>query len=237
MTGNNEIWSVNPDGSEQRQLTNDAADDLAATVSPDNNSIFFSSNRTGEMHVWRMNADGSNQTQMTTSEGGFPIFVSPDGIWLYYNSGLQKTLRRVSTQGGEEEAVWDKRNYYFALSPDGLYAAFPESQGEETILTIISLDDKQTIKTFKTADGKAKLIQFAWSQDGKTLAYILADGEFENNTLWRQPIDRESPQKIADLGDEEITGMSGFALSPDGKNYAVVQGRWKHDAVLLKGLK
>jgi Tol biopolymer transport system component len=47
MTGNSEIWSVNQDGSEQRQLTNDAADDLWAAVSPGNNSIFFASNRTG----------------------------------------------------------------------------------------------------------------------------------------------------------------------------------------------
>ena len=27
MSGNDEIWSINADGSEQRQLTNDAADD------------------------------------------------------------------------------------------------------------------------------------------------------------------------------------------------------------------
>ena len=34
MSGNDEIWSINADGSEQRQLTNDAADDTSP-VSPD----------------------------------------------------------------------------------------------------------------------------------------------------------------------------------------------------------
>ncbi|MEJ7863275.1 MAG: winged helix-turn-helix domain-containing protein, partial [Pyrinomonadaceae bacterium] len=37
MSGNDEIWSINADGREQRQLTNDAADDSAPVSSPDNN--------------------------------------------------------------------------------------------------------------------------------------------------------------------------------------------------------
>jgi len=44
--------------------------------------------------------NGSNQTQITFKEGGFPIFVSPEGSWIYYHHGLQKTLWSVSTKGG-----------------------------------------------------------------------------------------------------------------------------------------
>jgi len=33
-----------------------------------------------------MNTDGSNQTQLTFREGGFPLFTSPDGKWIYYQS-------------------------------------------------------------------------------------------------------------------------------------------------------
>lgn len=109
MTGNDEIWSVNADGSGQRQLTNNPADEIASVVSPDSNSIFFSSNRTGETHVWRMNADGSNQTQLTKTTGGFPLSLSPDGRWLYYHHNLTKTLRRISLQDGAEELILDKR--------------------------------------------------------------------------------------------------------------------------------
>jgi len=47
-------------------------------------------------------------------------------------------------------------------------------------------------------------------------------------------LDEEKPRKIAALGDE---GINSFALAPDGKNFAVVQGGWLHDTVLLKGLK
>ncbi|CAN5736881.1 hypothetical protein BH24ACI2_BH24ACI2_15010 [soil metagenome] len=237
MSGNDEIWSINTDGSGQRQLTNDAADESSPIVSPDNNSIFFTSNRMGEAHIWRMNADGSNQTQITNKEGGFPLSVSPDGKWLYYHSGRQRMLWRVSAEGGKEQLVLNKRKYRFAVSPDGLQAAFFEKQGEENVLMIVSLADGQTVKTFRPVDEKAKLVQLAWTRDGKNLTYILANSKFENNTLWLQPLDEETPQQIADLRDEEISELSGFALSPDGKSFAVVQGGWKHDAVLLKGLK
>lgn len=236
MSGNDEIWGINADGSGQRQLTNDTADDAAPIISPDGNSIFFVSNRTGEAHVWRMNADGSNQTQITQKEGGSPLFVSPDGRWLYYHHNLNKTLWRVPLQGGEEQLVLDKRKNRFAVSPDGLQIAFLEKQGEENILMIVSLADGQTAKIFKLADERARLIQLKWSQDGENLAYILAVGEFENKTLWFQPLNGKTPRQIANLGDERIAG-AGFALAPDGKNFAVVQGGWRHDAVLLKGLK
>ncbi len=237
MTGNNEIWSINADGSGQRQLTSDAAEDIRAAVSPDGDSIFFSSNRTGEHHVWRMNHDGSTQKQVTTGEGGFPLLVSPDGKWLYYNSALQKTLRRVSIEDGAEQTVLDKTNNNYAVSPDGSSVAYAERQGAEIVLKIVSLADGQIIKSFKAADGKNQLNQLAWSPDGNSLAYILADADFKNNRLWRQSLGGEPAQPIADLGDEEIYELSGFAVSPDGKNYAVVQGGWKHDAVLLRGLK
>ncbi len=234
MSGNHEIWSINADGSEQRQLTNDAAEESAPVVSPAGGSIFFASNRTGAVHIWRMDSDGSNQTQITRKEGGFPIFISPDGKWLFYLSALQKTLQRVSTTGGEEQMVLDKRKSDFAFSPDGLQVAFFEKQGEETVITIVSLGDGQIFKTFRLGDRKARLLKISWLPDGKNLAYILANSEHQNNTLWLQPLAGGTPQQITALGNE---GIGYFAVAPDGKSFAVVQGGWKHDAVLLKGLK
>ena len=102
---------------------------------------------------------------------------------------------------------------------------------------IVSLADGGIIKTFTYADKYAEQkegLELDWMPDGKGLAYVLADNEFDNHTLWLQPLDAETPQKIADLGDEEINSL---ALSPDGESFAVVQGGWQHDAVLLKGLR
>lgn len=233
MSGNDEIWSIQPDGSGQRQLTNDAADDRTPVVSPAGNLIFFASNRTDEVQVWRMNADGSNQTQITDKEGGYALFVSLEGRWLYYQHALDKTLWRVSTAGGEEQLVLNKRTDYFAFSPDGLQVAFLETQGEDKIIEVISLIDGQIVKTFKIADQKPAQSEIAWMPDGKGIVYISAE-TVENYVLRLQPSDGGTSQKIADLG---IGRINSFAVASDGKNFAVVQGGWRHDAVLLKGLR
>lgn len=234
MSGNYEIWSINQDGSGQRQLTNERALANAALASPANDSIFFASNQTGEVQIWKMDADGSNKAQITYKGGGTPLGVSADGRWLYYHQNLNKTLWRVPTEGGEEQLILNKRKHQIAVSPDGLQAVFAEKQDGENVLMVVRLADASIIKTFKFADERTALINLKWSPDGDSLIYILAVSEYENNTLWRQPLDRKPPQKIADLGDERI---AAFGFSPDGKNFAVAKGGWRHDAVLLKGLK
>jgi Tol biopolymer transport system component len=236
MTGNDEIWSINADGSGKQQLTNDPADDRVPVVSSDGNWIFFASNRTGEVQVWRMNADGSNQMQTTRKEGGWPLFVSPDGRWIYYHHGLQKTLWRASAAGGAEESVINKKKYRFAISPDGSMAAFPEKQDDQDVLMIVSLADGRTVRTFGYADRGGRLVELKFSPDGKDLAYILASENSENKVLWFQPLDGATPRQIAALGKEE-TADSGFALAPGGKSFVLTQGGWRHDAVLLRGLK
>jgi Tol biopolymer transport system component/DNA-binding winged helix-turn-helix (wHTH) protein len=235
MSGKSEIWSINPDGSGQRQLTNDAMDKSYLIVSPDNKTIFFDSNKTGSAQVWRMNTDGTNQRQIS-QQSGFPLFVSPDGEWVYFQHGVNRTLWRVPANGGEEQSVLDKGANYFAFAPDGSRVAFSERQGEERILNIVSLADRQSVKTFHLADRRNRSMNIEWTPDGKNLIYVATDREYLNYTLWMQPLDQEAPRQLADLGEEEVRGF-GFSVSPDGKTLAIVQGEWLHDAVLLKGLK
>lgn len=237
ISGNDEIWSINADGSGQRQLTNNTADEFAPIISPDNKTVFFVSNKSGSAQLWRMNTDGSNQTQITETDGGAPVFVSPDGEWVYYRHILTSVLWRISTKSGEQQLVLNKEKPRFAFSPDGSRVAFSEKQGDERILHVVSLSDGQTVKSFHLADKKLILMHIVWMPDGKNLAYITANPGFVNKVLWLQPLGEETPRQIRVLGDEEICEGYGLAVSPDGKSFAVVQGGWRHDAVLLKGLR
>ena len=237
VSGNSEVWSVNANGSGRRQLTDDSGDDQDPVVGPDNNSVYFASNRTGSIHVWRMNADGSNQTQVTHENGGFPLSTSPDGEWVYFNHGLNRSLWRVSVRNGTEQIVLSKGKYRFAISPDGTRAAYAENIGSENFVFIVSLSNGQKVDQMKTADQTGKLTHVAWLFDGKGVAYILAKDEFRRNTVWRHTFDaRETPRKIVEI-DQQIGEGGGFAVAPDGKSFAVSQGDWLHDAVLIKGLK
>ena len=70
-TGNYEIYSMNPDGSDVRQLTNSPRDDAQAAWSPDGTKIAFASNRAGPEltgQVWLIRPDGSKLTQLTEGE-------------------------------------------------------------------------------------------------------------------------------------------------------------------------
>ncbi|MEP6787228.1 MAG: winged helix-turn-helix domain-containing protein [Acidobacteriota bacterium] len=237
MTGDAEVWISNVDGTDQRQLTNDPADDAAPIVSPDNRFIFFESNRTGKIHVWRMDIDGTNQTQVTTDEGGYPLTISPDGQWIYYRSGLHNSLRRVSLQDGREELVYNSTNDDFALSPDGSRIVLSQETNGEDSFNIVSLVNGKTETTLRSPDPARHPVYVVWSHDGKFLAYVLEDDAHENRSLWFHDVSGSKPRHIADLNAGEISELAGLALAYDSKTFAAVQGTWNHNALLIKGLK
>jgi Tol biopolymer transport system component/DNA-binding winged helix-turn-helix (wHTH) protein len=236
-TGNYEIWRINSDGSDERQLTEDPADDVAPIVSADGAVIYYATNRTGKIQVWKMRWDGSNQTQVTFGDGGYPLNISPDDQWLYYRSALEKTLKRVSLQDGREELVFDKPGAYSALSPADDQLAWAENVNGQNTLKIISLSEKNAVRTLRTDAPSDKLAGLAWSHDGKSLAYVLDNGPNAHESLWLQPINGEAPRKIGDLNGEVVYELAGLAFSLNDQAVAVSQGAWDHDAILLKGLK
>ena len=55
------------DGSNQRRLTNNGADDLTPDWSPDGRRIAFVSHVYGQSEIFVMNADGSQQRRLTNN--------------------------------------------------------------------------------------------------------------------------------------------------------------------------
>jgi TolB protein len=69
-----DLWLMNSDGADRRNITNTRYDDGEAEWSPDGTQIVFNSDRTGNSEIWIMDADGSNLVQVTNhpSWDGFP---------------------------------------------------------------------------------------------------------------------------------------------------------------------
>lgn len=237
MSGNDEIWSMDREALSQRQLTNDQADDRRPIASQDGRVIFFSSNRTGEAHVWRMAADGSGQTKLTTNDGGSPVFATQDGRTLYYQHSITGDLWSVSLENGIEKPVLKRELSNYAISSDGSRVVFSvKGDGDENVLNIASLPDGRSTSKLKLPP-KSSLVIAAWAQDGNSLVYIAFDAADNKNKLYRQNLDGSPPRKLTDVDGDTVTEFYSLSLASDEKTVLLVQGGWKHDAVLIKGLK
>lgn len=87
-----ELWVMNADGSDQRQITHLGGANFGPSWTPDGKQIIFSSNyknpRGSNFDLFIVSLDGTGLKQITNDEGfdGFPMF-SPDGTKLVWGSG------------------------------------------------------------------------------------------------------------------------------------------------------
>lgn len=231
--GNSNIWISNLEGTEQRQLTSDPAQDFVPKISSDGRYIFFTSNRSGSNHVWRMNIDGSNQMPITKQEGGSPIFITADGKWLFYQSALNSNLWKVPAEGGAETLAIKERMILPAMDSEGKRIAyFNQIENRKFEIVVMSVENEKIIRTFALADDELTPTRIVWAKDGESLFYVMS--ELSRGLIWQQSLKVEKPKLYADFGNEEVTD---FAFSPDGKNFAFIRGKWNHDAFLIEGLK
>lgn len=96
--GKLEIWIMDADGSNKRQVTNLGAASFAPFLHPDNKRIIFSSNYGDpagrEFDLWMINVDGTGLRRITATPefDGFPMFTR-DGkrlVWASNRNGAKK---------------------------------------------------------------------------------------------------------------------------------------------------
>jgi TolB protein len=238
VTGTQDLWIVNQDGSNNRQLTFNVKANFSPAASPDGRYIVFVSDRTGNIELWRMDPDGGNPVQLTDSSGieAEPSF-SPDGKWLVYlvlDSNNKPTIWKMNIDGSNQRQLTEMDSGRPTVSPDGKYLAcdYGVARPEAPIkLAVIPFEGGPPAKLLDLPV-VVKSRTFRWTSDGKALVYI-GDGDRVHN-LWSQSLDGSPPKQLTDFKSDRIYR---FDLSRNGKGFALARGNESSDVVLISNFR
>lgn len=87
--GNRELYTMNTDGQDQRQITETKFSEYQAMWTPDGKKISFMSAESGSMQVWTMDPDGKSRKQITNIENGINGYkYSPDMNKLLFTADV-----------------------------------------------------------------------------------------------------------------------------------------------------
>ena len=239
--GNAEIYVMAADGTNQRRLTNDRADDWSPSWSPDSRRIVFVSERDGHVHaqhgrltpeIYVMDADGGNPQNLTNDPSDDrEASWSPDGKRIVFTSWRDENseIYVMAADGSNPQNLTNDphSDRYPSWSPDGERIAFSarrEGHFENKFaityeIYVMDADggNEQRLTENRKNDGSP-----SWSPDGKRIVFE-ADrkGDFENYDVYVMDADGGNQQKLThDRGWD-----SSPSWSPDGKRIAFASDR------------
>ena len=177
--GDFEIFTMNADGSNQTQLTNNIAHDFGPDWSPDGSKIAFTSERNannvdrGQYEIYVMNADGTDQTRLTNNlaDNQQPVW-SPDGTKIAFHSNPDGigNIYVMNADGTNQTRLTSQHGTGPDWSPDGSKIAFYSQRdgiGHFQIYVMNADGSNQTrLTNFSGNDSNP-----AWSPEGAKIAF------------------------------------------------------------------
>ena len=230
-SGGRHIWTMNADGSDQRQLTGGAYEDQGVHASHDGRYYVFTSNRTGSYHIYRMDIDGKNLTQLTNGPGEIGPSFSPDGLWVIFNSPNYRSWK-VPVDGGELVQLTNN-SWASGMSSDGKLVAYVRPSGSGPVswnISIMKFEGGPPLNSFDVTSDSRPIAR--WTRDGRAITYNLTHGGVLSGVtnLWRQPLDGSPPRQLTNFKSQTFFS---FDWSSDGKRLVCGRGTTNSDAVLI----
>lgn len=194
-----QIWTMQPDGKDARQITSSPSDKRYPVWLANSNKLFY---RDNDAYAFIMNLDNGKEERILESFGNIGRVVpSPDGkklVFIRFRTELldSSDLWICSIDGRNERVLTHDIGLQYdpAFSPDGSKIAYISGHGHGTYeLYVMDSDGKNKKKL--TNDGALELFP-VFSPDGSEIAYTSnITGDFE---IWVMNADGTNARQLTD---------------------------------------
>ena len=223
--------TINADGSNQSQLTNDHDVHLQLSACPDGKRVLYTTVHEGKSDLWRVQADGSSPVKIPAAGLLFGAAIcSPDSQSAIYVA--DNAIWSIPLEGGKPTKL-NVPLSFSGYSRDGKLLFYISQTHQDTLL--------QSNFVVTSAAGGAPLYNLAvpygmqsprFAPDGKAIAFLLTRNRATN--IWEQPLAGGPLVQITKFPSGQ---MFAFAWSADGKQLAFSRGQSKTDVVMMSNFR
>ena len=201
-----QICIMKADGTGRKQLTDFQATAFYASLSPDGQTVYFSSRESGTFEIYSIDINGNGLQRLTNGIGAlYGPELSPDGQRIVFaNSG--NGLWVMDADGGNPHAISFRDDIDPTWSPDGSMIAFASSRSGKRQLHIMNANGKNVNQVTDLNDMGGRS---TWSPDGARLAFYR--GPAGDRDIFIINADGTGLERLTDGGDN-----LGPSWSPDG---------------------
>ena len=177
-----DIYTANPDGSGLRRLTNYGVYTAEGTLSPDGQTIVFTSLKDGDLDIYTMRVDGTALKRLTNTPGydGGPFF-SPDGKKIVYRAWHPSDTALTNYQDLlKQRLVRPNRMEIWVMNADGSGQHQITNLGGANFAPYFTPDGKQIIFSSNYKNPRSRDFElYLVNADGSGLEQVTHHPEFD----------------------------------------------------------
>ena len=234
-SGNWELFEMNADGSNARQITFDGHFHASPAVCDGGRFVVYSSDSDGASHLWRLDLQSNAVTKLTSGRTeAFPECAAQGSVVYYFGVAADGTthIYSITIAGGQPIQI-SKRvtvSNPFVTS-DGSHLAFAEVRNDGTVVGVLVnlVTPGPEIEQVFPPTLEPTAHAGCWMSDNQTLA--LADVRSGVPNLWAIPY--ANPKAAKQLTHFTSGFIWDCRYSVDGKSLVIARGTEQSDVVLF----